>query len=61
MTITITTRRLLCMLQEAYKMAAMKEAVKDPIEENLNGTSEIAANAVFDKYKWEDDFIQQQR
>jgi len=49
------------MLQEAYKMAAMKEAVKDPIEENLNGTSEIAANAVFDKYKWEDDFIQQQR
>jgi hypothetical protein len=60
MTVTLTTKRLLHMLKEAYKAGAIKEACKDPVIENLEGVAETTAQSVLNKYQWEDDFIQQQ-
>lgn len=51
---------MLHMLKEAYKLGAVKEAIKNPIEENLEGQAEAAASAIFAKYQWEDDYIIQQ-
>ena len=60
MVITVTTKRLLHMLKEAYIVGALKEAVKDPVQENLDGTADVEAQKIFNKYQWEDDYLQQQ-
>ena len=61
MNITLSTRRLLTMLKDAYKAGAMVEKVKDPAAENLEGVAETVAMQIKSKYEWLDDYTPQQQ
>jgi hypothetical protein len=56
MTINVTTRQVLHMLKEAYKIGAMEEING----ENLEGRADIIAQQLLMKNLWSNDFILQQ-
>jgi hypothetical protein len=60
MTITLTTRSILDMMKNAYKIGALEEAIRNPIEENLEGRADIVAKDLFLKHAYKDDYIVQQ-